>query len=259
MSNAIAAVKRVYEECGITHPLDLSLETILNSKSILLKDEPMDGADGRIIMNERNAVITINSNIGFETKKRFAIAHELGHFELHKNIRKVYNDTQATFDQWYQSSFGNEETEANEFASEFLMPTPLFAKECHKKKFGPDVIDHLAKTFQVSKTATVLKFVKAGNHPVFVVCCQDNKMKWWKKSDDFYYYSLFERDAAPPTGTVAYENYKRGQGYNGNEKKQQIWKSDWFKVPEDKPDSKFYEYCLYVPSYNYSLSILWED
>ena len=58
----------------------------------------------------------------------------------------------------------------------------MFAKECKGKVFNHKVIEHLAAKFEVSKTAAILKLVKKGNdnHPIFVVCCQDNKMKWLK-------------------------------------------------------------------------------
>jgi hypothetical protein len=138
------------------------------------------------------------------------------------------------------------------------MPTDLFICECKGKIFNHKVIEHLASRFQVSKTAAVLRFVEHGNHPVFVVCCQNNKMKWFKRSHDFYHYSLFESNLSPPYGTVAQEVFEKGIGYFGEEKTQSIWKSDWFKMRETESDVEFFEYCLFVPSYNYMLSVIWE-
>jgi len=260
MSKAISAVKKIYDECGITDPLQLPIEVIINSKNIIIKEEEIDGAEGRILMTENSGIITLNSSIDFEPKKRFILAHELGHFELHRHLKKGFSDNDETLNHSYQKNFSSEEVEANEFAAEFLMPTELFSKECKNQVFSHKVIEHLANRFQVSKTAAILKFVKKdnGNHPVFVVCCQDNKMKWFKKSDDFYYYSLFQRNLPPPTGTVAFEVFKKGIYYYGEEGTQQIWKSDWFEMKDDEPESKFFEYCLYVKSLNYMISVIWE-
>jgi hypothetical protein len=112
----------------------------------------------------------------------------------------------------------------------------------------------------VSKTAAILKFVKKdnGNHPIFVVCCQDNKMKWFKKSDDFYHYSLFESNLPPPPGSVSHEVFEKGIAYYGEESTQPIWKSDWFVMKDDEPESAFFEYCLFVKSFNYMISVIWE-
>lgn len=260
MSKAIAAVKRLYDECGITDPLEIPIEVIINSKNIFIKEEEIEGADGRILMKENSGIITLNSAINFLPKKRFVLAHELGHFELHRHLKKGFSDNDETLNHSSQPYFSEEEIEANEFAAEFLMPTELFFNECNRKVFNHKVIEHLANRFQVSKTAAILKFVKKdnGNHPVFVVCCQDNKMKWFKKSDDWRYYSQFKRGLSPPTGSVAYEVFKKGISYYGEEASQQIWKSDWFEMKDDEEESKFYEYCLFVPSLNYMISVIWE-
>lgn len=256
--NPLIAAHNIYEECGIQDPLDLPIEEIIASKNIIIKEEPIDGSDGRILMRENSGIITINSRVEILSKKRFILAHELGHFELHRWYKSGFNDTDDTLNHWYQHNLIQEEVEANAFASEYLMPTNLFKNECKGKVFSHKVIEHLATRFQVSKTATILKFAEYGNHPVFVVCCQDNKMKWFKKSHDFYHYSLFERNLPPPFGTVAQEVFQKGIGYFGDEKTQPIWKSDWFEIKETESESEFFEYCLFVPSYNYMLSVLWE-
>ena len=111
MSKAIAAVKRLYDESGIEGPLDLPIETIIASKNILVKEEPIDGAEGRIIMKENSGIITINSAVDFYPKKRFILAHELGHFELHRHLKKGFSDTDETLNHSSQSYFSPEEIE----------------------------------------------------------------------------------------------------------------------------------------------------
>jgi hypothetical protein len=139
------------------------------------------------------------------------------------------------------------------------MPSEVFHDECKGKRFDFKVIEHLANRFQVSKTAAILKFVQRGNHPVFAVFCKDNKMKWWKKSPDFYHYCPFVKDLAPFPGTVAAEVFSGKKTYYNDESKQDIWKSDWFELRSDtERNSRFFEYCLYIRTYNSTLSIIWE-
>lgn len=260
MSRAIEAVKRIYKECGLSDPLDIPIETVISSKNIIINEAPIEGSEGRILIHGDSAIITVNSSIDFLPKKRFILAHELGHFELHKNSATVFSDDDETLNHSSQYNFNQREVEANEFAAEYLMPTELFNRECQGKIFNHTVISHLASRFQVSKTAAILKFLLKGNgnHPIFVVCCQDNKMKWFKKSDDWRYYSLFNRGGQPPEGSVAREVFEKGIGYYGEDASQQIWKSDWFVVKDDEIDSPFFEYCLFVPSLNYMISVIWE-
>jgi len=256
-SKAELKAKEVLDACGLTDPTEEMLPRIIMGRKAFYEERPLDGKEGEIVSVGGRSIITINSAIQFETKKRFAAAHELGHYEMHKDIKPIFSDTEEDLMNWYRG--GPHEVEANEFASEFLMPSEVFYGECARKKFEPKVIEHLANRFQVSKTATILKFVKRGNHPVFVVYCKDGKMKWWKKSDDFYHFSLFQYDAPPPTSSVAFEVFSRKRSYYGEEAKQDIWKSDWFQIKSDRDtDSRFYEYCLFAGSYNYTLSVIWE-
>lgn len=249
--------KDILEQCGLDDPTELSLEEIILGRKAFYEEVPLKGKDGEIVSFGGNSIIQVNSSIPFETRKRFAAAHELGHYEMHRNLQHIFSDTEEDLMNWYKA--GPQEMEANEFAAEFLMPSEVFYNECIGKKFSPDVIEHLANRFKVSKTATILKFVKRGNHPVVVVYCKDNKMKWWKASQDFCYFLEFERDKTPPVGSVAYELFTTKKKYSGDELKQDIWKSDWLRMRNDhEADSRFFEYCLFVKSFNYSISVIWE-
>lgn len=250
--------KTVLDECGLNDPTEESLKRIIFGRKAFYEEVPLNGKEGEIVSVNNRSIITINSDIQFETKKRFAAAHELGHYEMHRDIKPIFSDTEEDLMNWYKA--GPHEMEANEFAAEFLMPSELFYKECERKKFEPKVIEHLANRFQVSKTAAILKFVKRGNHPVFIMYCKDNKMKWWKKSEGFYHFCpFFEYNFPPPTGSVAYEVFTSKKAYYGDESKQDIWKSDWFQMKnDDEADSRFFEYCLYARTYNYTLSVIWE-
>lgn len=255
-TKAEMAARKVLEDLGVDDPTEVSLKTIILSKKAFYEEVPLDGKEGEIVSVNGKSIISINSNIGFEGKKRFATAHELGHFILHRDLMPVFSDTEEELMNWYQT--GPHEQEANQFAAEFLMPSHIFYKECQSKKFGPEVIEHLARRFIVSKTAAILKFVSRGNHPIFIMFCKDSKMKWWKKSIDFYSYCNFIRDAPVPSGSVAAEIFLQKKIYLGDEAKQEIWKSDWFDLKDDEADSKFFEYCLYSPLYNYAISVIWQ-
>lgn len=256
-SKAELAAKAVLAECGLDDPSELAVGDIILGRGGFYYEKPLDGKEGEIVTHNGKSIITINSNITFETKKRFAASHELGHFELHRNLQPVFADTEEDMMSWYQG--GSHEMEANEFASEFLMPSEVFHKECERKKFGPEVIEHLANRFKVSKTAAILKFLKAGNHPVCIVYCKANQMKWFKASHDFRYFVEFQRDQPPPSGSVAFEAFTTNKFYSGDARKQDIWKSDWLRMRnDDDPDTRFFEYCLFAKSYNYTISVIWE-
>lgn len=257
MSKAEEVAKRVIFECGLNHPTEETLSEVILGRGAHYQECPLTGKEGEIVSFEGKSIITINSNITTNSKKRFVAAHELGHYEMHRNLIPVINDTEYDLVNWYKA--GPHETEANEFAAEFLMPTKLFQEECKGKIFGPEIIDHLADTFQVSKTATILRFVEKGNYPVCIIYCKDNLMKWWKKSADFRKFLRFSHNEPPPDGSVVSEFFELDINYYYDKRKQEVWKSVWFDVNPHESDTIVYEYCLYAKSYNYTLSIIWED
>ena len=256
-SRAELIAKKILNECGLDNPTEIPLSEIILGRGAFYEELPLGGKEGEIVSVNNRSLITVNSKISFIGKKRFVAAHELGHYEMHRNIQPIFSDTDEDLINWFKG--GSQEKEANEFAAEFLMPSKLFYKECQGKVFGPEIIESLSDKFQVSKTVAILKFLRRGNHPVFIVYCKEGKMKWWKKSEDFYHYSLFEYDTPPPTGTVAYEVFNSGKAYFGEDAQQEIWKSDWFKMKVDEEDTIFYEYCLYARTWGYTISVIWEE
>lgn len=248
---------KVLEECGIKHPCELSLQEIIFGRGAYYNEKPLIGMEGKIFSYNNSSIITVNSEIEFESKKRFVAAHELGHHEMHRDLIPVFKDTEKELLSWFKG--GQHEIDANEFASELLMPIDLFKNFCKGKKFNPNLIDQLAEYFLASKTATILRFIKAGNHPICVIYIINNKMKWWKKSDDFGYFLNFSSNIHPPQGSVAYEMFTTDNRYSKENAQQEIWKSTWFNLNRDEKDSILYEYCMYVPSFNYALSVVYED
>jgi Zn-dependent peptidase ImmA (M78 family) len=250
--------KTLMENVGLDDPTEMPISDIILGCGAFYDEKPLNNKDGEIVSFGNRSVIHVNAELAFDTRKRFTAAHELGHFRMHRDIQPIFSDTELHLLCWYQG--GEHEIEANEFAAEFLMPSALYHKTALSyRRFGPEVIEQLADKFQVSKTSAILRFVKRGSYPVMIVCCKDNKMKWWKKSDDFWPFIEFQKDLNPPTGSVAYEVFTSNKFYAGDERKQQIWKSDWFQMKDDEADSKFYEYCLYAKSFNYTISIIWQD
>jgi Zn-dependent peptidase ImmA (M78 family) len=251
----VAALK-VLRECGLRDPTEFPLRTIILGRGAYYAEQSLTGKDGEIVTVDGRSIITVNADIPYETRKRFAAAHELGHFEMHRSLKPVFIDTEYDLLDWYRG--GDHEQEANAFASEFLMPSEVFYEECKGKRFDFRVIEHVAKRFQVSKTAATLKFAQRGNHPVFVMFCQDNKMKWWRKSEDFYPYCPFIYNKAPFPGTVAAEVFSGKKIDRNDEAKEDIWKSDWFELRSNENDKRFFEYCMFIRSQNSTLSIIWE-
>ena len=94
------------------------------------------------------------------TRQRFTVAHEIGHYMLHRHLLGEGIDEGRAYRSRPDGRFRNvrigraEETEANRFAVDLLIPPPALADAL--KRFGPDV-EGLAKHFDVSRTAMKIR------------------------------------------------------------------------------------------------------
>jgi Zn-dependent peptidase ImmA (M78 family) len=112
------------------------------------------GASGKLFPDRRSPAgfsIGVNANDSY-TRKRFTIAHELAHFLLHRNDIHdgVLDDT------LYRSEHlsGAQETEANKFAADILMPYDLLQSMAQR---GITKVEDLAHKFGVSAQAMSIR------------------------------------------------------------------------------------------------------
>jgi hypothetical protein len=252
------AALRMLDECGIDDPTSIPLELIVAGRGATLRFAELNGGDGRIVRGTSKAIITINSNIEYEGKRRFTIAHELGHYEMHDRLEHHY-DSDNTLEYFRD---GNQESEANSFASELLMPEVLFRKVCEGQKFSPDLLHALSERFKTSITSVAYRFFDYGNHPICLVYSLRGKVIFWKRPEDYPHFIIDYSRLTPPEGSVAREYFDDPTKlYPRSQSKQHVWKSDWFKLNwnEQDQDTQFYEYCIVTPKYQSVLSVIWEE
>lgn len=260
---ALRAIK-LLEEIGMDEITDIPMDIFVSALGATLIKEPLDRCDGKIIRGHKKTLIKINSNIPYEERIRFSIAHEIGHFLLHKKL-EVHNETHNTLT-WFkdaenQAQMGIQELEANEFASELLMPKKLFIKECKGEPFSPQLLERISKRFKTSITSIVYKYCKIKDlHPILVSSIRNGKIEYYCKSEDFIYWIKDLKKLPPPDDSVAREyidaNYEFI--YKRADKQQDITKSTWINLGRYDKDSLFFEYCIPTKQYKTLLSIVWE-
>lgn len=123
----------------VTHACGLAYEEV---------DYFPDDVDALIVTTEGRSVAVVNRNQSI-TRRRFSLAHELGHFVLHKDQsvleESVSIDAPPTGDDPDGGSIA--EREANFFAGELLVPLHFL-----KKAFAPGMTAaDLARVFEVSE------------------------------------------------------------------------------------------------------------
>jgi Zn-dependent peptidase ImmA (M78 family) len=111
---------------------------------------------GILYKDEKNNkwVIQVNSN-HHPNRQRYTIAHELGHFCLHKHLEHIFED--HIFFRGGESS--PVEWQANDFASTILIPENKFRELVRS---GNREIEELAEIFQVSTLALRIRAKNLG-------------------------------------------------------------------------------------------------
>lgn len=134
--------------------------------------EPIDADDnlsGFFVVGDNNRKIIGYNKSHNENRRRFTIAHELGHFYLHfKGEQKIFIDNNShKFFRNEKSSSGEirREREANAFAAALLMPSSLIENEIEKLQNIENlstIIKKLSTAFKVSQQSVHFRIINLG-------------------------------------------------------------------------------------------------
>lgn len=121
-----------------------------------------DSVSGMLVRHQDLATIAINVR-HHENRQRFTLAHELGHFQLHKDLPDVFVDDYMVHFRADAPSLDLREAEANEFAAALLMPQSMLKRDLND---GPidaldeDAVKVLAQRYRVSVQALTIRLVR---------------------------------------------------------------------------------------------------
>ena len=242
----------IIKSLNIRYPEEIEVEDIAYVRHLLVRERILNGSDGRLVRKGNWGIATINRNIPELGRKRFAISHELGHFELHENANPVRLCNEKDFLWW--GKIRPEEKEANEFAAELLMPEFLFQPLC--KSIIPcfDDIAYLADQFRTSLTATAIRYVECSPYSCAIVTSQNKIIKWYAHSEDFPYYinvgSELDHD------TVAFDFFS---GKELSSSMESVIAKAWIDSDRINRDAMINEQAIALKRYNMVLSIIWAE
>lgn len=125
--------------------------------------------------------IGYNSSIKSPGRIRFTLAHELGHYLLHREGQRSFSCTQQDMHEWDEGD-RKIESEADTFASFLLMPANDF--RCQISSNGPsiDLLLHCSDRYGVSPMAAALKMVEIYPGRVVAVAAREGFVLWARSS-----------------------------------------------------------------------------
>lgn len=174
--------EEIIRNLRIREPSEIHIKDISMVCGAYVKEDILEGSEGRLIRKGSTGIITINNRIPEEGRKRFAIAHELGHFELH-TVSQLLLCTKEDMYVWNKNK--TQEIEANKFAASILMPAEIFKRYLDDIPPNMEIIKNLSAKFRTTLTATALRYVQLSTEPCAIAITKNSIIKWYKKSPNF--------------------------------------------------------------------------
>lgn len=171
--------------------------------------------------------IIYNETIRSSGRRNFTLAHELGHYLLHRHANpggiECTNRNMADWDE----ARNRIEAEANTFASYLLMPLDDFREQIKGRIVDIDVMTELADRYAVSLTAAILKWMTITDKRAMIVVGKDGFIDWAWSSEPLLKSRVFYRARQTvvelPPGSLAAQEVDGDTGRHGHLHPPGVW------------------------------------
>jgi IrrE N-terminal-like domain len=173
----VTPAEALLQELGITEPKEIDLEAVAFHVGARVRFRPLCGCEAHILGCGGQAVITVKHDSSTR-RKRFSIAHELGHWRFHRGKTLV-----CRVDEYRPRDGTSAEKVADAYAADLLMPRYLFVpRAAALGRIAFDSIGGLGQAFQTSLTATAIRLVDLDQFLGFVISHTAKGRKWFARS-----------------------------------------------------------------------------
>jgi Zn-dependent peptidase ImmA (M78 family) len=235
---------------SITGAVDL--HDLAGKIGVRIKEVDARGFEGALIRaaNKPHGIIALRRAIREPGRKRFTIAHELGHFVLPghgitgrtckgENIESKSKRVPA------------HEAAANMFASELLLPIVEVQPIVQARLASIETAEFLRSKYGTSLTAALLKSSDVANERCCVVVSRDEIIEWAKPNESFkHFIGRRERLSAASLATKLMAG--RGEERISGLVPAEVWLDD----SHLRPGAMIYEDSVFQAHYNSVLTIL---
>lgn len=228
------------------------IEAIALGLGLRIEEVPVRAFEGGLLrIKEANAgTILISNSIRDAGRRRFTLAHELGHYLLPNHGRGEGYCRGQKLDSW-GSSLSRMEREANEFAAEVLMPAPLISDLLAAE---PDYASasKISQRCESSLSASAYRLAELTSHRFAVIWSENGQVKWSKGSKEFQAEFRVRHDACDHSTLAAkcFAGKEVPMGYD-------LVKADsWLYEGNLCSGAELLEHSISIPAYNAVITFL---
>ena len=170
------------QQLGINQASDIDLESIAQSVGVQVRVGFLESCEARLIGFRDRAIITVARNSD-RRRRRFSIAHELGHWHHHRGRMTLCEvlDPSVT-----ATRADPVEREADHYAANLLMPSHLFGASVQRRAHRTlGVISALSHEYRTSRIATMLRVIELNLWPCMMIVQDAQGRIWSRRSSSF--------------------------------------------------------------------------
>ena len=207
---------------------------------------------GLFHVEDQGWALLYNRNMTSQGRIRFTQAHELGHYLVHRLAQQEFQCSQADMVHW-GPEMRSIEAEADDFASNLLMPMKQFRACTSASDIDFDILSDTSNMFGVSLTAAALRWIRSTEQSAVLILSRDGFMDWAISSDkaraNGAFYKTKRRVVELPAGSIA-ANEAIASCRTGD----QVSLNTWFEHAHR--DAVAREMKLVCENYGYTLTLL---
>ena len=215
--------------------------------------EPLEGFEGMLAANPKRSkwVILYNSAITSAGRKRFTVAHEFGHYLLHRHQQEEFacgaSDIETGADR------KDIEKEADDFASTLLMPLDDFRRQVDGEEVSFDLLGHCADHYGVSLTAAAIRWLEIAKQRAVLIASVDDHMLWARANEAAFksgaYFATRKNTIELPEAALAHSRNCTGRA-QAHRTRAQVW------FPREPAEMPIMEMTKVAGNYGYTLTLL---
>ncbi len=235
--------------------LEYSRQCFADSPVDKVQGKDLDGLEGMLAANKARTkwMILFNSAVRSEGRKRFTIAHEFGHYLLHRHRQSEF----ACGVDDIETGDGNErdiEAESDDFASTLLMPWDDFHRQVDGQPISFDLLMHCADRYGASLTAAALHWIEIAPRRAVLVASRDDHLLWSKSNQAAFksgaYFATRKNTIELPQDALAHTNNLLDVSAQEQSTRAQTW------FPREPASMPLTEMTRVAGSYGYALTLL---
>jgi len=194
--------------------------------------------------------ILFNPTIRSRGRRNFTLAHELGHYLVHRSsTSKILECGQAeVLGASTDTARRQLEHDADQFASYLLMPLDDFRAQVSRQKMSLDLLQHCSDRYEVSSTAAALKWLEFTDRCAVLVVATSGFVLWCMRSKSAARSRLFFPSGMPlpPDSLAAQPALGLAVGSEGIELPPGVWSKT----------SHSREMAIFADSYEMTISLI---